>query len=63
MSGAIAMQSSDKQWQAECDARTLLEAAQIKADKNRHRAAVKQLKAMRDEAAKVVEAQGSKGRR
>ena len=63
MSGANLMATSDKQWQAECDARTLLEAAQVKADKTRHRAAVKQLKAMRDEAAKAVEAQGSKGRR
>ena len=40
---------SEADWQAECDARTIAQAAAIQADEKRHKAASKAAKRLRDE--------------
>lgn len=69
MARAIAMTKSDKKWQAESDARTLMEADVIKVDSTRLRAAANAAKLMKkekqDEAkamAKVAKLKKGKGK-
>ena len=45
---------SDKKWQAECDARTLIEANEIRKDPKRHAAAVAHAKEQLENVAKVI---------
>lgn len=52
--------AQEKKWRAESDARTLIEAQEIKLDKARHRAAVKCLREQAAAAQKAVEAAGGK---
>jgi len=52
----MAHPSGEKQWQAHDDARTLLSAAEVQADKSRMKAAKKWVKQLKDEAAARVNA-------
>ncbi|NIA16704.1 MAG: hypothetical protein GWP08_21850 [Nitrospiraceae bacterium] len=48
------MDAKEKQWLVEGDARTLIEAQEIMADKKRHAAAIKEVKKQRDAAAAAL---------
>jgi len=54
------MTAQDRKWRAESDARTLVEAQEIKADRPRHKAALKCLKEQAAATQKALDAESKR---